>query len=58
MTEIWAVIRFKVAKKGWFPRNWPKPNKDTVGEPISMPKADPSARDFPSSLYSKKLYTG
>jgi hypothetical protein len=31
---------------------------DTVGQPISMPKADLSAREFPSSLCSKKLYTG
>jgi hypothetical protein len=30
---------------------------DTVGEPVSMLKADLSARDFPCSLCSKKLYT-
>jgi hypothetical protein len=30
---------------------------DTVGELISMRKADLSARDFPSFLCSKKLYT-
>jgi hypothetical protein len=31
---------------------------DTVGELISRPKADLSARDFPSSLCPKKLYMG
>ena len=39
-----------------FEGSYSKANVVTVGEPISILKADLSARDFPRSLCSEKLY--